>query len=407
MVGNRGPVGAVVDLVREDLRQNGANSGLCQYLEFIEEATGGANLGARLARQRFCNPPDLPPAEIERFEAGGDPCKLYDVTVQGTNNKTGEVSTSVLRRNGPIRLNRYRGQNPPNRFVGRDSLLGGDGVNCLATNDLITGFDDIVPEALTGRILAIVPVNGLPDTSTPFPVNPPPTSPPDQTPFPFQVNIDLGGQEVSVPLVFAPIVNIPIGPIIPVFVGINPDFNLNLDLAFNPRFEVGIDLNLSFGIELDGGGAEPKPVPGVEPVERPPFVTVEGGDCEEFDYERIEKKIEDESCCKPVASSEFLGSFFFETPNDVYISTIPREAVFVAFTVIPDNNSRRYKLAGDQSEIALGNATLLSASQALGYEKVFLRRHIMQVPDNLPNPGVRISLKQGCTINVEVFLHGV
>lgn len=407
MANQGGLPGQVANLVIQDYLQNGAGSAYCRYLEVFDEFYGGANPGFSGPRQLFCPPPENPPPERENIPGGGEVCRLYDVTVESINSAGSSFVFEIESVRGPVRLQRYRSTAAPNRFVGTDNVVGGDGIGCPIQNIQASGFDGIIPNEVTSTIIAVTPRDGLPDTAPPFPAPPSPRDAPTGPELNFPITVDIGGQEVNVDLQFQVPVFAPIGIFAPVFAPVSPqfDFNFNPQVTLSPR--VGIDLNLEFAVNLPPSGGGDTPPPDETPVPLPPVNPPGGGPGEPFDYERIEKKIEDESCCKPVDDTELIGTFLFETPGDVYQAAVPENAEFVTIDVIPDNNSRRYKLAGVDSEIALGNASITSSGHALGYEKIFVRRHTLKVPPNLPDGGIRVSLKQGCQITVRALLHAI
>lgn len=407
MAANAAAAMFMADLIEDNYYRERNDSALCLWLRFQEEGPLGGNPAAGFMRRQLCEPtPPPPPPPEEFFNAGGVPCRQYIVTFE-TGEPGGPGTISQVTLNGPIgRLQVVR--NDPGGAVNKQIYVtSGDGLGCPRVFDVMAGTSNATIVDVFARIISIVPVT--PDPATEIPVYGPPLAPPDepQPPQPFEFTYNFDGVEIEANVELGPIINTDFGPVIQI--GFNPTANfnppINPTLGSDPKF--GIDLNFEFVIELGGPPGFPAPAPGAEPIPLPGLDPDRGSGGEPFDYERIEKKIEDESCCKPVSESEVIGTFVFETTGDVYNAAIPDNAEFITIDVVPDNNSRRYKLAGDDSEIALGNASITSNGKALGYEKVFVRRHVLKVPPNLPDGGIRVSLKQGCSITVGALLHAV
>lgn len=407
MANNRGAADTLGQLIIENLRESGAGSAICQFLEFTSDQNGGLNIPVNIARQRFCDPPPPPPPPTaDFFNAGGVPCRDYRVIFE-TGAPGGPGTPSEVIKPGPIGSITNIRNNPDGSVNKQIILSSGDGINCPRNFDVMAGTSDARFVDVFARIISVTPVTPDPPTEIPIyiPVLQPPPEPAES--FAVDFNVNLGGVEINVPLFFAPPIITNIGVSIPFTFAPTANFNpqIDINLGSNPQF--AIDLDLEFIIPLGGDPDYPVPVPGVEPIPLPPVNDAECPPCPEFDYERIEEAIEEASCCKPVAETDFIASFLFETTSDVFTASIADNAEYVSIDIIPDNNSRRYKLAGPQAEIALGNAAITSNGHVLSYEKIYTRRHILKVPANIPNPGIRVSLKQGCQITVEALLHGV
>lgn len=407
MAGNAAAAAQVANVIIQDYLDNGPESAYCQYLELVDEGPGGWNPFIGFARQRFCQPPPPPPRPAEEFfDSGGVPCRSYRVVFE-TGSPGGPFTSSEVIKQGPIGTVKRERVNPDGSVNKQFYLTSGNGLECPRLFDTMAGTSDARFVDVVARIISIEPVD--PDGGPDLPVWRPPNQEPPR-PFPgFNVEIDLNvdGVDVNAPITFGPVVNTVFGPTIQFSFAPTANFNpqIDIDLGLNPQF--GLDVDLQFVIPFTGTPNYPTPAPNAEPIPLPPPEPVGGTPCEEFDYERIEDYIDGASCCKPVEESDFIGSFVFETASDVYRASVPDNAEYVVITVVPDENSRRYKLAGIDSEIALGNASITSGNHALGYEKIFTRRHILKVPPNCPGPGIRVSLKQGCQISVEALLHAV
>lgn len=391
------------NLVIQDYVQNRNESAYCRYLEIFDEAYGGRNPGFSGPRNLFCQPPSEPPPTTETLPGGGEPCRLYNVTVETTSN-TGSSSTTVYNNiRGPIRLQRYRTTAPPNRYLGNDNLLGGDGVNCPVSRLQVSGFDGTTPEAVTSNIIAVVPVDGQPDTVPPLPAPPDPRDLPRGPELNFPVTINLGGQELNFDLQFDIPVFAPIGVFAPVFAPVSPQFDFNFNPQLNPSPRIGIDLNLEFAVNLPPAGGGDNPPSDQPPVPLPPVNPPQaGGDCPDLDYDRIERIVQEYQCCKPATNFSSLGTFTFDTPNRVFNIQLPSNAVLVFIAIIPGDNTRAYKFAGLDAEYGHGNASITTQGDVLGFERIYVNNHALTVPFELPDKGLRLSLKEGTIASVSV-----
>lgn len=407
MAGNGNAAAELGGILLRDYLDNGGNSAVCRYLEFVEPIPGPYSTQMRIARRLFCPPPDPPPPPPEDFfNAGGVPCRLYRVIYES--GIVGQAPTPTqLDRRGPIgRIQREINQ--PDGKVGRViTLTSGTGIGCPRVFDQMAGTNDVSVNNVFARIISIIPLEGTPETEIPV-YGPPLEGPPNPPqPFNFEIDLNIDGIEVNAPFTFGPTIGTNFGPVIPFTFSPTANFNPNIDITLGGNPQFGVDLNFEFVIPLGGPPAAPQPLPGAEPVPLPNPPTPQPTPCPEFDYERIEDKIEAESCCKEPNDSQSLGSFTFDDPNDVWRIALPSGTLFVELDITPDNNSRRWKLAGDDSEISLGNAAITSDGHALGYEKMFVRRHILEVPPNVPNPGLRVSLKQNCSVQARALIYAV
>lgn len=389
----------------EDYRQNQLNSAYCRYVEVLDEFYGGLNAAVRIPRQIFCPPPENEPPEVETLPGGGEACRLYNVLVQVDSIDSGSTTFLVENVPGPVRLQRYRREDNGPRFVGNDNVMGGDGINCPIQRTQTSGFDDFRPNVVTSTILSVTPVDGLPDTAPPFPV---PTDPRDSVPPPdlnFPVTVNLGGQEVNVDLQFQMPVTIPIGVVIPVFAPVSPsfEFNFNPNITGGPR--VGIDLNLDFAVNLPPSGDGNQPPASEPPVQLPPANPPGNGDCEEFDYERIEDAITAARCCNPITNVVNVGTFTFETTTQVAEFNVPENAVAVFIGIVPSDNARVFKFAGADSEYGHGNASLTSRGNTLSFERLYVNNHVLFYPETADSKGVRISCGKGTIVNVSAGVY--
>lgn len=407
MAGNGNAAAEIGQILLRDYLDDPGNSAVCRYLEWVEPFPTPYGTQLRIARRLFCPPPDPPPPPTEDFfNAGGTPCRLYRVVYES--GIVGQAPTQTqLDRRGPIgRIQREVPQ--PDGKVGRViTLTSGTGIGCPRVFDQMAGTNDVTIQNVFARIISITPLEGDPATEEPVfrpPLNEPPQPPPT---FQFDIDIDIAGVEINAPFTFGLPVGTNTGPVIPFTFAPTANFNPQIDISIGANPTFGLDVDLEFIIPLGGPAAAPQPLPGAEPVPLPERPSVECPPCEPFDYERIEDKIEEESCCKIPNQSQSLGSFTFDDPNDVWKVSCPAGTLFVELTITPDNNSRRWKLAGLDSEISLGNASVTSDGHAIGYEKMFVREHILEVPPNLPDPGIRVSLKQNCSVTARALIYGV
>lgn len=396
-------------LLVQDYLQNGSESAYCQYLEF-QQGTPFGSLNPLLssAFQRLCLPPGepLPPPSQEFTSGGGDSCRLYQVTVAtGSVGSAPNIGTTNTR--GPVRLVKRATYDTSGNRQETYYLLGGDGINCPITSETLAGTSNVEFSPIFCYLVNVVALEGDPEIDTPVPIVNPTPNPNPLPPFGFTANIDLGGVNVSVPINFEPPVVNVVGVVIPFIVAPTANFNLDVDptINLNPRF--GIDLDLNVVIPLNPGTGNPVPAPGEDPVPTPGGDQVGQGECTDVDYDRIKGLIEDASCCKPIGTPTIQGVFTFAETDDVYRLNLPSNTALVSVSIAPDNNSRRYKLAGSDSEIALGNMTITSDGSGIAYTKVWLLNQTMMIPENLPAPGVRISLKQGCTVTVRAATYAV
>lgn len=402
MAGQQGLANQLGGLIVNDYLQNQAASAYCQYLEFVDGASGGLNPAIGAARRLFCNPPPGDPPTYDQLPGGGTPCREYTVSFVVTNSATGEELPGSVVVNGPVRVKRYRASLPDGIYQGNDVVIGGDGVSCPVTTFQASGFTSTIKENVYTTITSITPNDGLPDDDNPNPDPPVPDPTPDPADYTFNVNVDIGGVTVNAPIVFAPIINAPIGVIIPVFAPINPqlEFNFNPQLNLNPR--IGLDINLGFAVNLPGAGGGDTPPPGEQPVPLPMPQPDNGTPAEPIDYDRIKGIVEDAQCCKPVKSLIPLGSFEFDTASTVYNIGLPDSTVCVFLSISPGSDVRVYKLAGANSEYGIGNAGITFQGGVIEFVRLFSVSHCLFVPENQTAKGLRLSCQQGCVVSVSV-----
>lgn len=389
-------------LLLQDYRQNRNNSAICLYLELERDAPLGSNPFLAGQYERLCEPfdenPPTPPSQ-DFFNAGGVPCRLYRVTYQtGTVGQAGSVSQQDLR--GPIRLNRstFTDQGAPGVLY---TLYGGDGINCPIQSFQIAGSNNTNIVPIFCNLLSVVPLEGDPETEVPIPIPPEDPDPTPLPPFGFNVNVDIAGFEVNVPVNFEPVINNNFGPFIPFTFAPTANFNLQFDptISNSPRF--GIDLDLEVVIPLGNGNGNGEPLPNAEPVPIPgndPELT-----CEPtvVDYERIERAIEEAKCCRPITLETNVGTFNFESPNDVFTVSLPNDTVCVFLDVIAGENTRVFKLAGDDAEYGFGNASVMVNGYAIEFVRIFVGKHVIFFPEETSQKSVRLSLGEGCQCSVK------
>lgn len=400
MAGQAGLANQLGGLIVNDYLQNAAGSAYCQYLEFVDGASGGLNPAIGAARRLFCNPPPGDPPTYEQLPGGGTPCREYTVQFIVTNSQTGEEVPGSTIANGPIRVKRYRASLPDGIYQGNDAVIGGDGVGCPITVFQASGFTSTIKENVFTTIVSITPNDGLPDDENPNPDPPVPDPTPDPADYTFNVNVDIGGVTINAPVTFAPIVNAPIGIIIPVFAPVTPqlDFNFNPNINLNPR--IGLDINLGFAVNLPGAGGGDTPPPGDTPVPLPAPPPIGSIKCEEFNYERIENFITANRCCNPITDVVSIGTFTFESANQVAVFSVPDNTVAVFIGIVPAPNARVYKFAGTNAEYGHGNASLITRGNALGFERLYVNNHVLFFPEESDTKGVRVSCVEGTIVNV-------
>lgn len=405
MAGNRGAADTLGQLLIENLRENGPGSAICQALEFAGNNAGGLNIPVEIARERFCDPPPPPPPPTtDFFNAGGVPCRSYRILFEaGTPGTPGTISEVV--KQGPIgSITNIRVD--PSGAVNKQILISsGDGINCPRMFDTMAGTSDARITDVFAYIVSIEPVN--PDLPDEVPIYIPILQPPREPPEPFAVdfNVEIDGVDINVPLFFAPPIITNVGVSIPFTFAPTANFNPQIDVTLGGNPQFAIDVDLEFIIPLGGDPDNPEPLPGVDPVPLPPVNDSGNNDCEEFDYERIEKFIVENKCCKPITNVVNVGTFTFETPNDVAVFSVPSNAVAVFIGIQPGENTRAYKFAGPDSEYGHGNATLLVSGSALGFERLYVNNHVLFFPEEVGNKGVKISCVQGTIISINAGLY--
>lgn len=391
------------DLVLRDFAQSPAGGAWCQYLDLQRQNPLTRGLGAQSAYQRWCEPPGEPPApppsqEFSNF--GGVPCRDYRVDIFAEDTQ-GNASTTPFFVKGPVRFTKVdstAGGNPTRSYF----LQGGDGVNCPVTQVAVAGSSNTNVIGITARVVEIVPLGGPFPDDEPVPIPPPDVPDPADEPFEITLNVDLGGLEVNVPVVFGPIIFNTFGAWVPISVLPNADFNLpvNINIGDNPRF--GIDLDLEFALPIADGPTGIEPVPGAEPVPIPGRDEILQLDCPELDYDRIQRIVENASCCKTPNQFDAVGTFTFETPNAVFNIGLPNDAVIAYISIIPGDNTRAYKLAGTNAEFGHGNASITTSGDAISFERIYVNNHALVIPEALPDKGLRLSLKEGSIASVSV-----
>lgn len=405
MAGNAGAAAQAANIVIQDYLDRGPDSAYCQFLEIADEGPGGWNPAYGFARNLLCDPPPPPaPPGTDFFDAGGVPCRLYRVTY-AAGPPGGPFINTELDRRGPIGMivENYvaSGGAPGRNYI----LTSGNGVGCERIVDTMSGSDNVNISPPFAKIVSIVPLEGTPETE--IPLYRPPLDRPPEGDFEVTINIpfNVDGFEVEAPINFGPVVNTPFGPLIQFTFSPTANFNpeIDIDLGLNPQF--GLELNLEFVVPLTGPPSSPVPVPGAEPIPLPDVRPPVGGDCEEFDYERIENFIIANRCCDPITSVVSVGSFTFEGLNDVAEFSVPDNTVAVFLGIVPSNNARAYKLAGPDSEYGHGNATLTSRGNALGFERLYVNNHVMFFPESADTKGVRVSCVRGTIVSVNAGVY--
>lgn len=397
----------IADLVLRDFAQSPAGGAWCLYLDIQRQNPLTGGLGIQSAYERWCEPPGEPPAPppSQNFsEAGGVPCRDYRIEYTSRDSQ-GNVGQSVTFAKGPIRVEerRFRVDGAPRAVY---TLIGGDGVNCPITREQMAASSNTDIIDVTARVDSITAVGGpLPD-EVPVPIPPDELPPDSDEPFPVTLNVNVGGFELNVPVVFGPLVFAPVGVFAPVSILPNADFNVPINVDLNVPLQVGIDLNLEFVVPLGGNPQNPTPLPGQPPIELPPPPDMRPVECEEIDYERIEQAIEDAKCCKPATNFQGLGTFTFDTPNRVFNIALPSNAVMCFIAIIPGDNTRAYKFAGLDAEFGHGNASITTGGDALSFERIYVNNHAIPVPFELDDKGLRLSLKEGsiATVSVGTFV---
>lgn len=404
MSGNGNAAATAANVIIQDYLENGPDSAYCQYVEFIDDGPGGWNPAVGFARNFFCNPPTPPrPPASEFFGAGGVNCRLYQVTYSNSDSQ-GNSNTVVTQARGPIGVVKKEFTDSQGSPGKKFTLTGGDGINCPRTFENMASSSNVNAIDVNASIISIVALEGDPETEVP--VWRPPLQPPPR-PFPrFDVDINFNndGIEIRAPIRFGPVIPSPFGPLIQFEITPTANFNpeIDVDLGFNPSF--GLDINLEFVVPLGGSPTQPVPAPGEEPIGLPPVTPPGSNDCEEFDYERIEKFIVDNKCCKPITEVNFVGSFTFETLNQVANFNVPDNTVAVFISITPSPNARVYKLAGSDAEYGHGNASLLLDGRSLGFERLYVNEHVLFFPEETDSKGVRISCGKGTSITVRAGL---
>lgn len=393
----------VGDLVMRDFAQSPAGGAWCQYLDLQRQNPLTGGLGIQSAYERWCEPPGEPPIPPSQnfSDAGGVPCRDYRVSITAGDNQ-GNEGTSDFFAKGPIRLVR-------NDFVATTgeprtliSLQGGDGVNCPVTTQQAAATSNSNVIQVYARINSITAVGGpLPD-EVPVPIPPDELPPPNEFNFETTLNVDLGGFELNVPVVIGPLVFAPIGVFAPVSILPNADFNIPVDIDLNVRPQFGIDLNLEFVIPLGGTPSNPTPLPDAEPLPLPGRDRILELECEEVDYNRIERIVQEYQCCKPATNFQNVGTYTFSTPNTVFNISLPDNAVIVFIAIIPGDNTRVYKFAGTDAEFAHGNASITTQNDVISFDRIYVNNHAIPIPFELANKGLRLSLKEGTIASVSV-----
>lgn len=384
-------------LVFADYQQNQGNSALCNFLRQerdeggLRGLTGGTGYG--LLCQQFDDPP-LPPPDSDTVPFGGVPCRLYQVTYRSGDSQ-GNSSTSVQNLRGPIAMTQITGTNPDGTNFRRYLLQGGTGVNCPLQQFTAASSSNTAVIDVEATILSITPLEGVGEPDQPIPV--PPDEPLPRPPFGFnfEINANFGGLDINTDIRFeAPIFN-TFGLFIPFT--IRPEFNFRLPIDINvngnPRF--GLNLDLDLVIPLGGGPGGANPLPNTQPVPLPRGPELNECPEVEIDYERIEDAIEDAKCCKPITDTDPIGTFTFETPNDVFNIPLPDNAVAVFISIIQGDNTRAYKFAGPNAEFGHGNASITTTNRVISFERIYTNNHALLVPFELVDKGLRLSLKQG------------
>lgn len=404
MAGNGG-AGAQLGLtILQDYLERRNESAICTYLELADEAPLGGNPFAGFMRRQWCQPPSPPsPPSSDFFNAGGVPCRLYRVTF--LTGSPGDAGTeSVVDRLGPIGLIKETGSNPDGTPTKRFILTSGTGSACPRNAEVVAGTSNSDVVDVFCRITSIVPLEGTPETE--IPIYRPDVDFPETDIPPITVNIpfNIDGFDIDVPINFSPPVPSPFGVVIPFTFSPTANFNpqIDIDLGLNPQF--GLDINFEFVVPIGGSPTNPLPIPGEEPVDLPPITPPNTNECEEFDYERIEKAIQDARCCKPITDVVNVGSFTFETPNDVAVFSVPNNTVAVFIGIQPGENTRAYKFAGANSEYGHGNASLMVSGDALGFERLYVNNHVLFFPEETSNKGIRISCVEGTVVSVNAGL---
>lgn len=393
----------VADLVLRDFAQSPSGGAWCLYLDIQRQNPLTGGLGINSAYQRWCEPPGEPPVPPSQnfADGGGVPCQSYRVNVTANSNPGGS-STFDVDTIGPVRLVKIEGSAESGQPFKRYDLQGGGTPGCGFQRTTVIGSDNTNVIDVGARINSITPLGTPPAEDIPVPIPPDELPPPSEEPFEVTLNVDLGGLNVNVPVVFGPVIFNTFGAYVPVSILPNADFNLNLDLSLNPTPRFGIDLDLDFVIPIGGGPRTTAPAPGAEPIPIPGRDRILEQECEEVDYDRIERIVEEAACCKPATNFQSLGTFEFVTPNQVFNIPLAGNSVIVFIAIIPGQHTKRYKNAGVDAEFGHGNASITTSGDVLNFERIYVNNHAIQVPFELADKGLRLSLKQGSIASVIV-----
>lgn len=391
----------LADLVLRDFVQSPAGGAWCLYLDIQRQNPLTGRLGAQSAYERWCEPPPEPPnnPSQEFQEFGGVACRLYRVTFTSRDSQ-GNTSTSSTNIRGPIRTSTFEDLDAQGNPRRRILLQGGTGGACPLQQFQMAASSNTNVVQVFATIDNIEPLEGIGQPDIPIPVPPDQLPPPYEIDFNTELNVDLGGFELNVPITIGPLIFNVFGAFVPISVRPNAEFNLPIDINLNAQPRFGLDLDLEFVLPLAPGGRNPTPAPGSEPIPVPGRDRLLNRECTPVDYERIEDIVEDAKCCKPVTDTTSLGTFTFEDPNQVINLSLPGNTVACFLAIIPGANSRAYKLAGPDAEFGHGNASITTSGHALSFERLYVNNHELHVPFELEQKGVRISCKQGTIVNV-------
>lgn len=405
MAGNRSAAASLGQVIVEDLRDNAGSSAICRAWEFFGDRSGGLNVPLEIARERFCDPPPPPPPpSTDFFNNGGTPCRLYKILFEaGSPGSPGTISEVTFP--GPIgTITNIR--NDPGGAVNKQILIShGDGINCPRGFDTMAGTSDARFVDVFARIISITPIN--PDPVEDIPIYIPNLNPPEEAPEPppFEVNINVDGIDINVPLFFGPPIITNVGISLPFTFAPTANFNPQIDVTLGPNPQFAVDLNLEFVIPLGGDPDFPEPLPGVDPIPLPPVRDPQQSECEQFDYERIEDFILANACCKPITNVQNVGTHTFVGPNDVRVFNVPDNAVACFIGILPGENTRVYKFSGSSSEYGHGNAELMVRGNALEFQRLFLNNHVLFFPDATNEKAIRVSCQEGTVVTINAGLY--
>lgn len=397
---------AAGSIVVLDYVQNLADSAVCQFLRDERERGEGTDFVINVGYAQLCEPyeeeppPPIPPNTIP---AGGVPCRTYRVTYVA-NDSQGNSGISQVNVLGPVRAVEIVdtvGTETRRRFL----LQGGTGGECPLQQFPMASTSNIAVIDVSAAILSIEALDGTPETEIPIVTRPPTPPPNNDPPDSYEINVEINGDNINTTVQFEPVITNNFGDFLPFTVQPSANFNLDVDIGGGtpPRF--GIDLDLEVVIPLSPQPDSPAPAPGGEPVDIPVVRDTPQQTSDEFDYERIEYAIELAKCCKTATSTQGVGTYEFPEFGTVRNINLPSGAIGVYLEITPATSTRIYKLSDSGSEFAHGNASITTSDRVIGFERIYLNKHFLEVPYELENKGLRLSLQKGTTCAVTALIY--